>query len=218
VNSSIIDLSHPLQSGTPVYPGDPPVVVTPVYRKGERGSVCNLAQVSFGLHAGTHLDAPFHFISDGRTVEQIPLERCIGEAILIPLPNIGAGAKISREDLAPHEAQIAETGRAVLNTGWNHRWGRPEFFTAHPTLGGDAARFLLDCGVHLLGVDFPAVDGAPYDAHTLLLGSDVLLVEGLTNLDAVPWERFVLIVRPLRLVGLDGSPVRAVAVEPAGLP
>ncbi len=99
----------------------------------------------------------------------------------------------------------------MLNTGWHHRWGSADYFTAHPVITGEAAQFLVDCGVMLVGVDTPSVDRAPYPAHLVLLGNDVLIVENLTNLDAIDGDDFEFIALPLAVVGRDGSPVRAAA-------
>jgi kynurenine formamidase len=99
-----------------------------------------------------------------------------------------------------------------LQTGWSKHWDSPSYFTDHPTLAADAAQFLVECGVQLTAVDMPSVDRAPYPAHRILLGAGVLIVENLTNLDVIGASEFQLIVLPLKLVGRDGSPVRAVAV------
>lgn len=209
---TIIDLSHPLHSGMPVYPGDPAVVVSAVSSMDDGVSVCNLGQISLGLHAGTHMDAPYHFIHEGQTIDEIPLQRCIGEAVMIHRWDHGAGAAIQRDHLAPFESTIRSVDKVLLNTGWHHRYGEPDYFTAHPKLTGRAAQFLVDCGVGLVGVDFPAVDTEPFEAHTTLLGNGVLIVESLTNLDSVPIDRFLFVAFPLNIIGRDGSPVRAVAL------
>jgi kynurenine formamidase len=212
----IVDLSHGLDPQTPVYPGDPPVGITVVSSTEQQTGgprAMNVGRIDLGLHAGTHLDAPFHFFGEGQTLEQVPLEHCLGPALLINLPHHGAGDQITPEDLAGYRDALRETGKVVLNTGWYRRWGEPDYFSAHPVLTGEAAQFLVECGVHLVGVDFPSVDLPPHDAHIVLLGRGVLIVENLTHLDAIGAERFLLSALPLKITGREGSPVRAVALE-----
>ena len=100
----------------------------------------------------------------------------------------------------------------MLYTGWSRHWGSPCYFRDYPCLSADAAQFLVDCGIALAGVDMPSVDRAPYPAHKVLLGAGVLIVENLANVEAISAEEFQLVVLPLKLVGREGSPVRAVAM------
>jgi len=203
----IVDLSQPLDAATPVYPGDGPVRVTVL----DQTSV-NLSRIDLCVHSGTHMDAPFHFFQGAETIDRIPLERCVGLARLIDLRDIAAGGEIRREHLERRRDAPLRAHAAVLHTGWSDQWGAPHYFGDHPCLAADAAQFLVDCGVQLVGVDMPSVDHAPYPAHQILLRAGVPIVENLTNLDAIGADLFQLIVLPLKLAGRDGSPVRAVAV------
>jgi kynurenine formamidase len=209
----IIDLSHTLDPSTPVYPGDPPVAFETMDstsgppEDGRRR--VNLSALRAGLHAGTHLDAPFHFFGERETVDRVPLDHCVGTAVL---------ARIEKEVIEPRHLQRYEgrargCGRIVINTGWHHRWGMPDYFEGHPVLSADAARLLVEWGVVLVGVDTPSVDREPFEAHVTLLNNDILIVENLTNLDAVDAELFTFAALPLKLGGRDGSPVRAVALD-----
>ena len=119
---------------------------------------------------------------------------------------------IDVEAVAPHAERLRKTRRVVFNTHWHHRWGADDYFTAHPVITGPAAKFLVDCGVVLVGVDTPSVDRPPYPAHLELLGAGLLIVENLTNLDSITGDEFELIALPLAIHGRDGSPVRTVAV------
>jgi len=201
----IVDLSHSIDTQTPVYPGDGPVRVTIL-----DDSTTNLSRIDFSLHTGTHMDAPFHFVTGGETIDRVPLERCLAAAVLIHLCD--AGSEIGRAALEPHRAALAQAEAAVLHTGWSRHWHEPIYFTDHPCITEDGARFLVECGVQLLAVDMPSVDREPYAAHRVLLGAGVLIVENLTNLEAIGADRFQLAVLPLKLAGRDGSPVRAVAL------
>ncbi len=211
-----IDLSHALSSATPAFPGDPSLEIRVLDSTltqsvaGERH--LNSSHLSMGLHCGTHIDAPFHFFPEGPTIDQVLLGRCIGQTLLIALPTAEHGPTIDREHLVQYESGLRETTRVVLNTGWHHRWGMDNYFSEHTVITGEAAQFLVDCGVQLIGVDTPSVDRAPFPAHLVFLGNGVLIVENLTNLDAIGTERFELVATPLKIAGRDGSPVRAVAI------
>lgn len=204
----IIDLSQPIGADTPVFPGDGPVRVAILDE-----SSMNLSRIDFSVHTGTHMDAPFHFFSDAETIDSVAPKRAICPARLIDLRGIPPLGEIRRKDLEPHRDALSQTRAAVLHTGWSKHWGNPLYFTDHPSLAADAAQFLVACGVGLAAVDMPSVDREPYPAHRILLGAGVLIVENLTNLEAIGADRFLLIVLPLKLVGRDGSPVRAVAIR-----
>ncbi len=203
----IVDLSQPVGPDTPVFPGDGPVRIEIVDQ-----TTMNLSRIELSVHTGTHMDAPFHFFHDAAAIDRVPLERCMGLAALIDLRGIPAGGEIRRGHLESFRGTLGRARLAVLHTGWSKEWGSPRYFRDHPRLSGEAAEFLLDCGVELTGVDMPSVDQAPYPAHRVLLAAGVPIVENLTNLDAIGADFFELIVLPLRLAGRDGSPVRAIAV------
>jgi kynurenine formamidase len=217
MNHTYIDLSYPIEAGMPVLPNYPPVEITilDATSRQEPGGPLHLnsSRIAIGLHTGTHMDAPFHFIHAGKTFERIPLEQCAGPAVLVRLPDHGPGAPITPQDLVAHESSILETRKVVLATGWHRRWGGPAFFTEHPVITRAAAELLVDWGIHLVGVDFPSVDRPPHEAHFAFLGSGAVIVENLTNLNAISGDRFYLTALPLNLVGRDGCPVRAVGQE-----
>ncbi len=203
----IVDLSLPVAGDTPVFPGDGPVRVT-IFDQ----TSMNLSRISLSVHTGTHMDAPFHFLPEGATIDRVPLDRCMGAAYMIDVRGIPPGGSIGPEHIATHRDALRNVRVVILHTGWSSEWGGERYFRDHPCISGDAARFLVDCGVQMLGVDMPSVDREPYPAHRVLLGAGVLIVENLANLDAIGAKQFHLIVLPLKLTGRDGSPVRAVAI------
>lgn len=213
----VIDLSYPLEPTTPAYPGDLPVEIqvlesTRSTRYDGRRSLNN-SRLTVGNHNGTHLDSPFHFYEDGKSIDQIGLEQCTGRALLVRLPELGPRAQIRAEHLAAHRANLQELRKVVFETGWSKQWGRPEYFRDHPVIAPPAADFLLACGVHLVGLDVPSVDVPPFPVHLALLGKGVVILENLTNLAAIPSEVFYLVAAPLKITGRDASPVRAMALE-----
>lgn len=211
----IVDLSHNLDPATPVYPGDPPVEVRILdstrYKRADGRASLNTGWISVGLHVGTHMDAPFHFIEKGQSVDQLPVEQCVGPALLLDV-EAGAGGTIHAGHLAAARQKLRKTPKVVLRTGWSREWGKPEYFSRHPVITIEAARFLVECGVHLVGVDFPSVDVAPFPVHVELLRHGVAILENLTNLDRLQEEVFQLVALPLKITARDGSPVRAVAL------
>jgi len=211
----IIDLTYDLNPQTPVYPDYPPVEITILetlqdVREGRRS--LNSSRIAIGMHCGTHMDAPFHFIENGRTIDQVPLERLVGPAMLADLREAAKDGVIEKDDVTDFYSQLTETRRIVIYTGWSSEWGSPNYFTNHPVLTSEVAQFLVDSGVQLVGVDFPSVDRPPFPAHIPLLGNDVVIVENLTNLGAIERKVFELVVLPLKISSREGSPVRAIAL------
>jgi arylformamidase len=206
----LVDLSHVLETGTPVFPGDPEVTVAaapsePPWR---------LTKLRLGSHSGTHMDAASHFIDDGRTIDQYPLERFVLVAHVVHL-EAGPLARIEWSDLAGQlPAELRDRG-VLLHTGWDREWGDDDAMGTHPFLTADAASRLAAAGVTLVGTDALNVDGTDEPTtgvHEVLLGADVLVVENLTNLGALAAGRpYRCAFVPLRLSGADGSPVRAFA-------
>ncbi len=138
--TKIIDLSHPIHTATPPWPGSPSVEITSLDRarlSTPETRHSNSSRFAMNIHCGTHMDAPFHFIDDGRTIDSMPLERMYGRATLVRLPGKGPGSQISSEDLRPWEKALRRTGKAILQTGWSSRWTQHDFFCRLPYhLGG----------------------------------------------------------------------------------
>jgi arylformamidase len=213
----IIDLSFPLEPATPVYPDDEPFRVSLLETTEEPPSrgrrSLNSSRIAVGLHCGTHMDAPFHFIPGAPTIDQIPLEQCAGPALLIRLPQHAHGGVIGAGALERHRDLLRQLRKVVLDTGWRENWGHAGYFSEHPLISGEAAKFLVGCGVHLVGVDMPSVDRPPFEAHLEFLGNHVVIVENLVNLEQIQADVFRLIALPLKLKALEASPVRAIAME-----
>ena len=214
---NIIDLTHPMDESTPPFPGNPPVEIGILaeipenHPAGEPG-YGNSCTFKTSVHTGTHMDAPFHFYRNHPTIDQIPLDRCMGRTLLIDLSHKAPNAEITPGDLKPYEEQIGTIPKVVLNIGWAAHWGKDMFFTDFPVITAEAAQFLVDCGTDLIGVDTPSVDKSPNESHFIILGNDTLIVENLTNLNLIGEDEFHLIALPLKITGRDGSPVRVAAV------
>jgi arylformamidase len=210
----LIDLSHPLEHGQLNFPWDPKISVVPHNTVASIGY--NITQISLSTHHGTHLDAPFHFFDDGRTVDQVALDRFYGPAILVDLAPGGRlkpKTPLTVEMFRPHARKFRPGAKIIYRTGWSRMFGRPEFFSGFPTLTLEAARWIAARRIGLLGMDTPTPSADWKECHHLLLrkGVEIVIAEGLTNLHKLP-ERFLFIGFPLNIKGRDGAPIRAVAV------
>lgn len=218
----MIDLSHPLEPATPPWPGNPPVefkvlsAIPPERGPGDRGEagapvLCNTSQFLLSSHTGTHMDAPAHFYNGVPTIEQVPLDQCIGRAVLVDVRKIGHRGEIKPGDFTAREKEIKAAGKVVFWTGWSSRWGHDDYFVDYPILGEPAARWLVERGVHLVGFDTASPDRDPHAVHYTLLAANMVIVENLRGLEQIGQDAFDLIVIPLPLKGLEASPVRAIA-------
>lgn len=203
----LIDISVPLKSGMVTWPGDPAVELEQTMSI-ERGDVCNYTTIHAGLHIGTHMDAPRHFIRDGVAMHTMPLEATIGEARVIEIADPVA---IRRAELEPHEIQPGE--RLLFKTrNSTERWNDDEFHHDFIYIANEAAQYLVGCGVRTVGVDYLSIGGFHHDGvltHQTLLGAGVWVIEGL-NLGAAAPGKHELICLPLKILGADGAPARAV--------
>jgi arylformamidase len=205
-----IDLSHPIEPGMTCFPGDPepriePLTMAPPWR---------VTRLQLGSHTGTHIDAPAHYVSGGRSISDYPLERFFPVGMVVPLAWHGDDEAIAPEALRPYLAALPPGAALLLRTGWDRYW-KTERYLHHPYLSPTAALLLAEAGVALVGIDALNVDSTQQGsahAHAALLGNDVLIVENLTGLDRLlPGLHYQCAFLPLPLAGLDGSPVRALA-------
>lgn len=208
----IYDISLPLSASLPVWPGDPRVDVREI-RSMAAGAHSNASHLSCNVHSGTHVDAPSHFIPDGRPVDQTPLEVLIGPVTVCGLPDVD---EVSAEDLAALDLP-ADVQRLLIRTRNSALWAEQAsgFTETYVALTPDAARWIVDKGIRLVGVDYLSVEifGQPEPlTHRALLGAGVVIVEGLDLHQIVPGQ-YQLACLPLKLVGADGAPARAVLYE-----
>ncbi|MCP2339648.1 cyclase family protein [Actinomadura rupiterrae] len=209
-----VDLTHPVDGGMPVYPGDPEVRTERALTFAKDGA--NVAGLHLGSQTGTHVDAPFH-IDDGLPrLCDLPLERFAGPAVVMDATEApgatGASARAVGPELLPDGLRAGDV--LLVRTGWSQRWGTPEYWGAHPYLATETALAIIAAGVRTVGVDTPSVDPAGFlDVHRVLLGAAAVVCENLTGLEKVTGPAEAMLF-PLRLAGEgtgDGAPVRAVA-------
>jgi arylformamidase len=201
------DISVPIAPGTVVYEGDPAVSLEQIQSLAN-GGVCNLSQLSFGVHTGTHIDAPLHFIEGGAGVEETPLDALIGPATVVD-----AAAVVGNIDAAALAtlAIPADVERLLFKTTNSRLWEMGRFSPEFIGLTADAAEALVAHGVRLVGIDYlsiaPPDDPAP--THLALLEAGVVILEGL-DLREVPPGPYTLVCLPLLIAGADGAPARAI--------
>jgi len=205
-----IDLSLPINVALPN------ASVTPLRTLDKDG--WNATTLTLYSHCGTHMDAPRHFLPEGRTIDQQDLEVCCGPARVLDLTPTAPRQLITVADLAPWTGQIRSGDRLLFRTDWHKRFGTDEYRHQLPRISPDLARWLVDRRVSLIGVEPPSVadvnDMAELtDVHQILLGGGICIVEGLANLDQLQGEVVDFMAFPLCVSGGDGCPVRAVASE-----
>jgi arylformamidase len=203
----IHDVTVPLATGMSAYPGDPLYSLEPLGTGALR-----ISRISMSSHAGTHVDAPLHFSATGAAVDQLPLEILLGKARVIELT---VRERVDRRDL--EDANLRDDLRVLLKTRMSGQMLRGGYDEDHVYLTEDAAIYLVQAGIKLVGFDYLSVDRAgssDFPAHHALLGAGVVLVEGL-DLSGVEPGEYEMSCLPLRLAGGDGAPARVV-LRPRG--
>ena len=225
----IIDLTHELYNGMPTYPGDPPFNHEYV-KVGKSYGESTLSKISAGLHSGTHIDLPRHFVPNGSTAESIPPTDFIAYGVVLDLSYKKHGEAITADDLRRFDDKIQRNYVVMLYTGFSRTWGTEEFLYNWPYLDRSGADYLVSKGVRAVGIEalsiagWPGKEGYPYPprvprddvtyVHHKLLSNGIYIIEGVTNLDlALNTCRDgegLFIFMPLKIKGAEGSPLRLV--------
>lgn len=208
----IYDISVEINPSLPIWPGDPPYDLERI-SKIEDGANANVSRVTMGVHTGTHIDAPFHFLPQGDTVETIALEKLVGPAWVALVPeDVGViGSDVLARLHVPEDIT-----RLLLKTRNSCFWREPDpvFHTDFVGVSEDGAEYLVARGIQLVGIDYLSI--APYKqsrpTHEVLLKSGAVIIEGL-DLSAVAEGPYELCCLPLRLAGSDGGPARAILID-----
>jgi arylformamidase len=205
--TSWIDISVPLYTGMVHWPDNPPVRIERM-KNIDEGDVANVSAMSMGVHTGTHVDAPIHFLRGGTGVHLAPFEALMGPARIIEIkdPHAVKINELERHDIQPGERLLFKT----LNS--TRCWQTDDFIEDFVYISQTAARYLSDRHVRTVGVDYLSVGGFTTDAeetHQALLSAGIWIIEGL-NLSAVEPGIYELACLPLKIVDSDGAPARAV--------
>lgn len=209
-----LDLTLTISKNLPTFPGSPKPKFIPWNTIDKNGY--NLELLFLSSHSGTHIDAPFHFIKNGKKIHEIPIERLLTIATLIKL-NKNENQAITKNDIIKFEKKhgtIQKNATIIFATGWQKNLQSKYYFEKNPGLSVSAARYLSLKKINLVGIDSPSIDlgnEKQFSVHHILSKNNILIVENLTNLEKISKNPFKFIVLPLKLKDATGSPVRAIA-------
>lgn len=209
-----IDLTLTISKSIPSFPGSPTPQFISWSNLKEDGY--NLELLFLSSHTGTHLDAPFHFIKNGLKIDQIPLDRLMGKAILIKIKK-SKNSPITKSDILQYEKKngnIPDKSSIFFFTNWQKNLKMNNYFTENPGLALSAATYLAQKKINLVGIDSPSIDlgkDESFSVHHVLSKNNILIVENLANLNKIRSTKFHFTILPLKLKDATGSPVRAVA-------
>ena len=213
----VIDLSHPIDANTQVYPGDPVPKIeqhSTIDRDG-----FNLMSVEMGSQSGTHVDAPYHFDNGTPKIDELELTKFIGPALVIDCSWVRARESITLEKVKDQLPDVIPQ-MVLFKTNWDRFYKTEEYFN-NPYLDASLVELLIAKGVTCFGIDAINVDETPDDEHPgvgfpvhhLIAKAAGVISENLTNLSAINFENPLVSLLPMKFVGIDGAPVRAVALE-----
>ena len=208
----IHDISLTVTPKLPTWPGDPKVELERV-EKIEDGANANVSRMSIGVHTGTHVDAPFHFLADGASIETLPLEVLFGAVQVIEL---ASDVDLITAEVLQSASLIQGVTRVLFKTRNSQYWarGKTEFQTGFVGISADGAEFLVKQGIQLVGIDYLSI--APYKqskpTHQILLRAKIVVLEGV-DLSQIKAGVYQLVCLPLKLGGSDGAPARTVLIE-----
>ncbi len=213
----IIDLSYVIENGMPTCGTSwhENVNIRQLGKISEVGR--NTHSILLGSHTGTHMDAPYHFIECGRTIESTPLDVICGEISIVDFSSLKAGSIVTMSDVS--ELKITE--RMLFRFDWFKKWKTADFYKSFPYFSEDAVDFLIKNGIKFMAMDTPSpdngsninsIDDSPN--HKNLLRNNVVIVEYLTNTDLIDCQKvYNIYALPLKVKNSDGSPCRVILVE-----
>ena len=209
-NDKYIDISFPFYDGIAIYPNNPQYTCQRISDM-QNGDSCNVSQITLGTHTGTHLDAPLHFIKDGMTIDEIPLEQINGKAKVLDIEEqVITSTCLSRYLIEKDDIILFRTSNSSVYEG-------NKVLDVYVTLDYGAAQYLVEKEVKMVGIDYMTIERPKAmreqgkSIHRILLGEGIPVLETL-DLRKVSEGEYTLFCFPLKLVGCDGSPVRAVLV------
>ncbi len=223
----LFDLSHAVEPGMKTYPGLPgPVICDHVSREASKanyaeGTTFHIGRIEMVGNTGTYIDAPFHRYADGVDIAGLTLEQVADlEGRVFRAEPSRLYGDPSRRAIGPELFAGADVrGKAVLvHTGWSRHWGTEAYFHGHPFLTAEAARWLVDAGAALVGIDSLNIDdtsGGERPVHSILLGAGIPIVEHMCRLEELPDSGFRFHAVPVKVRGFSSFPVRAYAIVAA---
>jgi len=202
-----IDITVPLQNDLVHYPGDNPFNIRRI-RETNRGDVCTLSEINLTSHSGTHIDAPLHYLTQGQSIDQMPLDISVSAARVIAIqdPKLIRVTELETLDLRHPASVLFKTQNSAQD------WTRRSFMKDYVALSPEAAVFLVRLGIRAVGIDYLSIGHPDYDedeVHRILLRGGVWVIEALNLANIEPGE-YEMVCLPLNIQGADGSPARVI--------
>ncbi len=210
IDKKIIDLTLPINSNVSG------VSITPAKTLAADG--WNATTLHLYSHSGTHMDAPVHFEVNNQTIDTIPVNRFISEAWVVDLRHVQPSQTLTVADMNPIATNVQKGQSILLHTGWSKKLGTDTYRNQLPKISPELALWFGKKGVNILGVEPPSVADVNNikevtEIHTILMENNVVIVEGLTNLEQLSKNKITLIALPLKVENGDGAPARVIAIE-----
>lgn len=213
-----VDLSRVLTPGIGQIPGHPPIIIEEFQNHitHDRSNAC----ISYSIHCGTHVDCPYHFFPNGARVDEMPVEKFIGKGILVDLQGkVANGEPININQITNNseiekltDEQLAQS-IVLIRTGWSAKYETAEYYLDNPYLSEECAKFFAQKKVKAVGLDFPPDRSQGSIVHRVLLGSDVLIIENLFNLNMLENNtEFEVMALPIKFYRQGGGPARVLAI------
>ena len=207
----IHDVSVPITIRMPVWPSDPRVNLAPAaHLSGDKSHTVRLTGIEMGSHTGTHIDAPWHMVEGGRRLNEIPIETLVGPASVF---EISQAPSISRAAL--EKLNLDGVQRVLFKTENSQHWNDSKFYEQFVYLDPEAAEFLVEQGIKLVGIDYLSIDkfkSEKHPTHFALLRNNVVIIEGL-NLSQIQAGKYQMTALPLNLQEVDGAPTRVILTD-----
>ena len=206
----VIDLTHVIKEGMPVYPGteEPEIVeANTVERDGFAEKV-----IKFCSHTGTHIDAPRHIYEGKRSLDEFSVDKFMGRGLVIDVKGLKC---IELETVKKYEGKISDAEFILFRSGWDEYWGEERYFVDFPALSQEAAKWIGEKNLKGVGIDAISLDRIVDENlpnHRMLLEKGFIFIENLRGLEELIDREFIFSCLPLKIEGADGSPVRAVAI------
>ena len=201
---NIIDLTHKIEMGMPVYPGTAPLNMyesNTIEKDGFKEKI-----IEFCSHTGTHMDAPSHMKIGGTNLDKFEISKFVGKALLIDIEN--------QNSIKKYEEDIKNVDFIIFKTGYEKYWNEEKYFKDYPCLTIETVKYLMNFNLKGLGFDAISIDPVDtnFENHNILFENDMVIIENLCNLEKINKKTFEFIVLPLKIKEADGAPVRAIAI------
>lgn len=208
----VIDLSHKIEEDMSTYTDDAKPIIKEIASIESDGY--NEKSINLFSHTGTHADAPYHMIKNGKSLDEYDISKFIGDAILIDITNINMNS-IDINIIKEYEEDIKNVEFVILRTGWDKYWKTDKYFDGFPTLTPEATKWICSFNIKGIGIDTISIDSSTsvnFEIHNIILANDKIIIENLTNLQAIKEKKFKFLATPLKYNRADGSSVRAIAI------